>query len=182
MLLNARDGLLVVVDMQARLVPVLADPDGLSERVRFLLRAAGQLAVPVVASEQYPKGLGHTVGEVADYLPEGAVVEKMTFSAMREPAFRAALERHGAGRKQAVVCGAETHVCVLQTAAELAAAGYATTLVADAVGSRRESDRTAGLARLRDLGCAVATSEMVVFEWLERAGTDAFRRLAPLIK
>jgi nicotinamidase-related amidase len=182
MLLSARDGLLVVVDMQARLVPVLADPKSLSARVQFLLRAAAQLSVPVVASEQYPKGLGHTVPEVADYLPEGAVVEKMTFSAMREPAFRDALETRGAGRKQAIVCGAETHVCVLQTAAELAAAGYATTLVADAVGSRRESDRTAGLERLRDLGCQAATSEMVVFEWLERAGTDAFRRLAPLIK
>lgn len=182
MLLNAREGLLVVVDMQTRLVPVLADPDSLTARVQFLLRAAGQLSVPVVASEQYPKGLGHTVPEVAEYLPEGAVVEKMTFSAMREPAFREAVESHGAGRKQAIVCGAETHVCVLQTAAELAAAGYATTLVGDAVGSRRESDRTAGLERLRDLGCQVATSEMVVFEWLERAGTDAFRRLAPLIK
>ncbi|MBK1669163.1 hypothetical protein CKO28_14090 [Rhodovibrio sodomensis] len=182
MLLSAREGLLVVVDMQARLVPVLADPDSLSARVQFLLRAAAQLSVPVLASEQYPKGLGHTVQEVADYLPEGAVVQKMTFSAMREPAFREALETGGAGRRQAVVCGAETHVCVLQTAAELVAAGYATTLVADAVGSRRASDRTAGLDRLRDLGCQVATSEMVVFEWLERAGTDAFRRLAPLIK
>ena len=182
MLLSARDGLLVVVDMQARLVPVLADPDSLSARVQFLLRSAGQLSVPVVASEQYPKGLGHTIPEVAEYLPEGAVVEKMSFSAMREPAFRDALGRHAAGRGQAVVCGAEAHVCVLQTAAELQAAGYATTLVADAVGSRRESDRTAGLERLRAMGCQVATSEMVVFEWLERAGTDAFRRLAPLIK
>ena len=182
MLLSAREGLLVVVDMQARLVPVLADPENLVGRVQFLLRAAAQLSVPVVASEQYPKGLGHTVPEVSDYLPEGAVVEKMTFSAMREPAFREAVETRGAGRKQAVVCGAETHVCVLQTAAELAAAGYATTLVADAVGSRRESDRTAGLERLRAMDCQVATSEMVVFEWLERAGTDAFRRLAPLIK
>ncbi|MBK1695735.1 hydrolase [Rhodovibrio salinarum] len=182
MLLSARDGLLVVVDMQARLVPVLSDPDHVQARVQFLLRAAGQLQVPVVASEQYPKGLGPTVPEVADYLPEGAVVEKMTFSAMREPAFREALEARAAGRRQAVVCGAETHVCVLQTAAELQAAGYATTLVADAVGSRRENDRIAGLDRLRDLGCQIATSEMVVFEWLERAGTDAFRRLAPLIK
>lgn len=182
MLLNARDGLLVVVDMQARLVPVLADPDSLTARVQFLLRAAAQLSVPMVASEQYPKGLGHTVPEVADYLPDGAVVEKLTFSAMREPAFRDALESHAAGRRQAIVCGAEAHVCVLQTAAELQAAGYATTLVADAVGSRREADRTTGLERLRDAGCQVATSEMVVFEWLERAGTDAFRRLAPLIK
>ena len=122
MLLSAREGLLVVVDMQERLVPVLADPEALTGRVQFLLRAAAQLSVPVVASEQYPKGLGHTVADVAEYLPEGAVVEKMTFSAMREPAFRQAVETRGAGRKQAIVCGAETHVCVLQTAAELAAA------------------------------------------------------------
>ena len=182
MLLSARTGLLVVVDMQARLVPVLADPESLTARVQFLLRAAAHLGVPVVASEQYPKGLGHTVAAVGEDLPDGSVVEKMTFSAMREPSFREALETRGAGRQQVLVCGAETHVCVLQTAAELQAAGYATTLIADAVGSRRESDRAAGLARLRDLGCQIATSEMVVFEWLERAGTDAFRRLAPLIK
>jgi nicotinamidase-related amidase len=81
-----------------------------------------------------------------------------------------------------VLCGAETHVCVLQTAAELQAAGFAATVVADAAGSRLSADKAYGLARLRDLGCQVATTEMVVFEWLERAGTDDFRALAPLLK
>jgi nicotinamidase-related amidase len=182
MLHTARDGVLVVVDMQARLVPAIDGPERLQDRVAFLLEAAAELAVPVVCSEQYPAGLGHTVDPVAERLPEGALVEKMTFSAMGEPAFRQALATRAPGRGQAVVCGAETHVCVLQTAAQLQAAGYATTLVADAAGSRRPADKQAAIDRLRDLGCQIATSEMIVFEWLERAGTESFKRLAPRIK
>lgn len=182
MLLTAGQSLLVVVDMQDRLVPALAAPESLRNRVVLLLQAAARLEVPVLASEQYPQGLGETVAPVAQLLPAAARVEKMSFSVLREPAFRSALERLPAARRQAVVCGAETHVCVLQTAVELQAAGFDTTVVADAVGSRRESDKSHGLTRMRDHGCQVATSEMVVFEWLEQAGTDDFRALAPLLR
>ena len=114
-------------------------------------------------------------------LPDGAtVLPKLAFSCWREPVLRAALER--AGRRQVVVAGMETHVCVLQTALDLQEAGFAVHLAADASGSRRVEDRALGQARLRDRGVAVVTAEMVVFEWLERAEGPAFKTLIPAIK
>jgi len=180
MLLNASDCGLVVVDLQARLVPALADPEVVVRRARLLLQAAARLDVPVLATEQSPASIGHTVESVAAALPSGAVVEKTAFAATREARFQ---ERAAAlDRPRLVVCGAEAHVCVLQTALGLIEAGYAVAIAADAAGSRRMEDRELALARLRDAGADVVTSEMVVFEWLQRAGTDAFRALIPLIK
>lgn len=180
MLLRAGESILVVVDVQEKLLPALAEPEAAVSRVVTLMKAAKELEVPILVTEQYPRGLGSTVEEVRQLAPEDSVVEKVHFSAMREPAFAARL--YGLHHRQAVVCGAETHVCVLQTAAELAQAGYATHLVVDACASRRESDKQAAVRRLARRGVEIVTTEMVVFEWLERAATDAFREVSKLIK
>lgn len=180
MLLAAHSSALLVVDLQGRLVPALEEPDRLIERCRLVLHAARRLQVPVLATEQYPKGLGPTVAPVAELIRPEEVVGKIAFSALREalPAERIGM----LGRETLVVAGAEAHVCVLQTVLDLLARGRKVAVVADAVGSRRALDKQTGLVRMRRAGAQIVTADMVVFEWLERAGTDDFKALAPLLR
>lgn len=180
MLIDKDAAALLVVDIQARLAPAVEGAERIIDRTRLLLEAARRLAVPVLVSEQYPRGLGHTDERLGPLPPGSAVIDKTSFSCLREPRLRAHLDRLGRG--QVVLCGMETHVCVLQTALDLRHAGWEVFVVADAVGSRREASRTLGLERMRDRGIDVVDSEMVVFEWLERAATEPFRELIALIK
>ena len=179
MLLDAEDGLLFIVDIQARLAPAMTDPQATIARAAILLAAAERLAVPIVVSEQYPQGLGHTDERLP--LPSAArVFPKTAFSAARDPVIRAHLE--SLGRRQIVLCGMETHVCVLQTALDLAGHGFRPVVVADAVASRLPERKERGLARMAAAGVAVVDSEMVVFEWLGADGTPAFKELSRLIR
>jgi nicotinamidase-related amidase len=172
---------LVVIDVQERLAPAMPVPDAVPNALGLLLAAARTCRVPVTVSEQYPKGLGATLPAVVEALPEhSAFVEKMTFSAMREPDFAARIE--GVDRPRLVVTGMETHVCVLQTVLDALHGGLAVSVVADAVASRTAEDRLRGLDRMHAAGAEIVTAEMVVFEWLERAGTPAFKALSPLIR
>lgn len=180
MLLDRARSALLVVDVQARLAPAIADGEQVTGRVRVLIEAARALAVPVLVSEQYPKGLGHTVDALQPFLDGATVLPKTHFSCAREPALAEAIR--GLGRPQIVVCGMETHVCVLQTAIDLQGQGHAVHVAADAVGSRRPERRELGLARMRHAGCAIVDTEMVLFEWLGAAGTDEFRSLVALIR
>lgn len=180
MRLEAERSVLVVIDIQEKLVPAVEQPDALIARVRMLLEAAAVLEIPVVFTEQYPKGLGPTVAALRESIgPEGAI-SKVTFACTGEPAFARRLA--ALGRDQVIVCGMETHVCVLQTALGLREEGQRVAVVADAVSSRSPNDRRLGLKRMRSHGVDVVTAEMVLFEWLERAGTPAFKRLSALIK
>jgi nicotinamidase-related amidase len=180
MLLDRHRSALLVVDMQARLVPAIHEAEAVTARVRLLLDAARQLGVPVLASEQYPKGLGPTIEPVAALLPEGAALPKTTFSCARDPRLMQAIK--GLDREQLVVCGVEAHVCVLQSAIELQEQGFAVHVAADAVGSRQPLRRDLGLARMRHAGCVIVDTEMAVFEWLREAGSDEFRALSRLVK
>jgi len=184
MLLNAKRSHLLVVDLQARLMPAIHEGETIIPRVTILLQAATRLGVPVTVTEQYPKGLGPTVSAVLESVPsEAAVLPKTSFSAAGDPA---TMERitsiRGDGRDQAVICGVESHVCVLQTALGLKSAGLDVFVVADAVSSRSAHSVSAACARLLHAGCHWVTTEMVVFEWLERAATEDFRALSPLLK
>src|SRR5690349_15370623 len=123
MLLDRHRSALIVVDVQARLVPAIHDAEAVVARVRLLLEAARQLGVPALASEQYPKGLGPTLEPVAALLPEGAILPKTTFSCARDPRLMDAIK--GLDRDQLLVCGVEAHVCVLQSALELQVQGFA---------------------------------------------------------
>lgn len=180
MLLRAGSSALLVIDVQERLAPAIAERDSVVGNAGRLLKAARRLTVPALASEQYPHGLGPLVHELDRLVPHDARLEKTAFSCMGEPAFS---DRFlSLGREQAVLLGMETHVCVLQTALDLVATGVRTYVVADACGSRTVENKRAGLERMARAGVEVVTTEMVLFEWLGRAGTDAFRDLLGLIK
>lgn len=178
MLLEASRSSLLVVDVQTRLLPAMTDPELVVRNGTILLAAASQLQVPALVSEQYPQGLGPTV---PDLIVAGVpILPKMTFSCAADQAIAAAVR--ASGREQLVIAGIEAHVCVLQTALDFRAAGRQVYVVADAVSSRRPESKAVALDRLRQAGVAVVTTEMVVFEWLHRAGSDAFRALSKLIK
>jgi nicotinamidase-related amidase len=180
MLIDATSSCLLIVDVQAKLLPKMAAREEVVANAAVLLKAARRIAVPVLVSEQYTRGLGATVPELRDLLPENAIVEKMSFSCLGEPAFCTQLDR--LQRRQAVVAGIEAHVCVLQTVEGLLEQGIQTFVVADAVSSRAPADCAAALGRLARSGAEIVTTEMVVFEWLARAGTPEFKELSALIK
>lgn len=180
MLLSAARSCLVVVDVQERLAPAIANAEAVVARVSIVMRAAQRLGIPILVTEQYPKGLGPSVAAVAALAPPGATVSKVHFSSAAEPEFASRVE--ALDRDQLVVVGMEAHVCVLQTALGLAESGYRVAVVADAVGSRREQDRALALERMRAAGLTIVSSEMVVFEWLHRAATPEFKEVSALIK
>lgn len=172
MLMDREQSALLVIDIQERLLPHIEDWQRVLENALWLTRLAQRLAVPVMASEQYPKGIGHTHAALTALLPPSAIGEKNHFSCVAAQCLPALA---GAERRQMVVCGIESHVCVLQTALDLRWQGKEVFVVADAVGSRRAADRDLALARMRGHGIEVVSREMVAFEWLKRAATDEFR-------
>lgn len=182
LLLDRQASLLLIVDIQEKLAPSIGGVDGVLRNTVALIEAAGRLAVPILITEQYRKGLGPTVAPVASAAGEyhAPVFEKTHFNATREADFHAAVTAQG--RRDIILCGTEAHVCVLQTALGLLQMGLRPVIAADAVGSRKIFDRDRGLERLRDAGILLATTEMVIFEWLERAGTETFRDLLPVIR
>jgi nicotinamidase-related amidase len=182
MLIHAETSCLIVIDMQERLVPAMQAPARTIRNARVLITAARELAVPVLLTEQYPQGLGPTVPELARAAAEAnaAILPKMHFSCMEDPGFAAAFE--ATGRGQAVIAGMEAHICVMQTAVSLMDQGYEVFVVTDATSSRTLESEKACLDRLQASGAGIVTTEMVVFEWLGRAGTPAFKALLPLIK
>jgi nicotinamidase-related amidase len=175
---------LLVVDVQERLAAAMP-PDALAElekNAAILLETAALLGVPVVVSEQYPKGLGPTVASIAAKLAARGVVPlaKMTFDACSELAISRALTESGA--RNVVVLGMETHVCVFQTARELVKRGYATHVVADAVTSRREENRRLGLGLCERAGAVLTATETVAFDLVEKAGTNEFKAVSKLVR
>lgn len=180
MLIDAASSSLLIVDVQQNLGPVMADPRSVYRGCSLLLRAATRLDLPITVSEQYPKGLGPTMGELLELTPPDSVVEKIHFSCAAEPAIKARLD--GFGRKQVVIAGIEAHVCVLQSAIGFHQAGYQVFVVADACSSRVTANHQAAMARMAQAGIGIVTVEMVVFEWLHRASTPEFKELSRLIK
>jgi nicotinamidase-related amidase len=175
---------LLVVDVQERLVAAMSEArmETLLRNAGILLDAASHLGVRVFATEQYPKGLGPTVPALATKLQALGVspVAKMTFDACGDAAISRPL---GALSPRAVVVlGMETHVCVFQTVRELVRRGYDVHVPIDAVASRTEENRAAGLSLCERAGAVATTTETVVFDWLERAGTDAFKVVSKLVK
>ena len=178
--MNAKDSLFLIVDIQEKLAPVMFHKeDVIAENVK-LLKTAKTLNIPYLVTEQYPQGIGGTVSDLSDLFEPSDVVEKMTFSSMGEPSFVDAIEKKG--KKQIIVSGMETHVCVLQTVMDLLDAGYNVFVVEDAVSSRTAKNKLLGLDRMRHAGAHIVSTEMVMFEWLERAGTADFKAVLPLIK
>lgn len=170
---------LLVIDVQARLLPVMNDWQRLLDKVMWLVQVARRMGVPVIASEQYPKGLGLTQPDLRALLPAAGIVEKLHFSCVAAGMFNSEpSDLAGAERGQVVVCGIESHVCVLQTVLDLRAQGRSVFVVADAVSSRDPADKALALERMRRHGAEVVSGEMVAFEWLEQAGTPLFKEIS----
>jgi nicotinamidase-related amidase len=170
----------LVVDVQERLCPAMP-PGDLARLVKYtkaLLGAARALELPVLATEQYPKGLGHTLPELRELLPPP--LQKLHFSCGADPGFAAALA--ATGRRQVVMAGMETHVCVFQTARDLAEAGYEVFVCADAVASRTDEHRQVGLTLCHEAGATVTTAETAIFDLLHQCATPEFKAVAPLVR
>ena len=167
---------LIVIDIQEAFRGAVADFDRVARAAATLIEGAEATGIPVIVTEQYPKGLGHTVAEVADRLPDGVKpIEKLVFSAAEADGFDLA------GRDQAIVCGIEAHVCVNQSVLDLLERGTDVHVVADAVASRTEANREIGLARAERAGAALTSVETALFELLARAGTEEFKLVQRLV-
>jgi nicotinamidase-related amidase len=167
---------LVVIDVQEGFRPAVPDFEHVARAVATLARGAGSIGIPVVVTEQYPKGLGETVPEVAEALPSGTEpVDKVVFAASEAEGFDLA------GRDQALLCGIETHVCVNQTALDLLDRGVQVHVAEDAVGSRFDDNKRVGLRKMERAGAVLTSVETALFELLGRAGTDEFKQVQKLV-
>ncbi|WP_018232652.1 hydrolase [Thioalkalivibrio thiocyanodenitrificans] len=182
-LCHAARSQLLIVDMQERLAGAMdsAERESALRAAGILAQAAGQMDVPVVVSEQYPRGLGPTVDALHRQFPDTTrILEKIAFSCCGDSGILDAL--NAARRPQVVVCGMETHVCVLQTAMDLLEAGFQPFVVEDAACSRNPANKVNALHRLRQAGAVVTNCESVLFEWLRDARHARFKALTALIK
>jgi nicotinamidase-related amidase len=179
--LSASTSQLVVIDIQPKLCGVM-DADSVQSVINntaLLLQAARLCEVPVIATEQYPQGLGETSPEIKLHLDPVQPIAKTAFSACDEPKFNQHLHRD---RPQVVITGMEAHICVLQTALDLLAAGKQVFIVEDAIISRKENNRANAVARMRQAGCIITNTESVLFEHLRNAQHPAFKTISKLIR
>lgn len=177
----ARDHVQVLtIDFQEKLLPKILNSEDVAQRALTFARFARLLDLPILWTEQYPKGIGPTTEAFREVLADLVPIEKTSFGCFGQPGFS---ERVAAnGRRQLVIIGIEAHVCVLQTALAAVDLGYEVYVVRDAVGSRTALDRDAGLERMRQEGVRLVTVEMAMFEILRAAGTPEFKKVLPLIK
>lgn len=161
-------------------MPLIHEGNRVLEQARKLIQVARLLRLPILASEQYPKGIGPTCADIKQALRDTPIIEKLTFSGCGAESFWPAWNAFQ--RPQAIVCGVETHVCVQQTVLDLIERGQSLFVLADAVGSRRALDHNLALQRMHDAGAIVTTTESVIFELLGRAGTAEFKEVLKLVK
>lgn len=178
--LTADRTVLVVVDLQEKFRDLIHGMDQVMERSRRLIGFCRELKIPVLVTEQYPRGLGVTASEIREACRPFTAIEKMTFSCAGADGFNQALR--ATGRDQVILCGIETHVCVYQTACDLLREGRQVIIAADAVSSCGAADRELGLQRLRDVGADIMGTQMIMFEILREAGTPAFRNVSALLR
>lgn len=180
MLLKSEDSQLLIVDIQGRLMPAMEGAEHAIDRSVIVTRAARRLGIPITASRQYPKGLGPLVPAIDDLVEEGETLDKTAFSCAADPGLAAHVMSHN--KRQVVICGVETHVCVLQTAMGFIARGLLPYVVVDACTSRNGTDKVAAVDRMRAAGIGIVTSEMVCFEWMGDATNESFKDISKLIK
>jgi nicotinamidase-related amidase len=173
---------LFVVDMQEKLLPPIWEKERLVRNVQLLIRLAGILKIPAMVTVQYAKGLGNTVPEIASMLPETSPIDKLTFSCFGSDVFCSLLKRLPGRRSTALLCGMETHICVMQTALGALREGYLVHVASDAVSSRTELNWKLGLGRMQAAGAILSSTEMMIYELLRSSGAPAFRELLPYLK
>jgi nicotinamidase-related amidase len=173
---------LVVVDIQEKLLPPIFEKERLVRNARLLIRLAGILNMPVLATTQYVRGLGPVIPAIAELLPSQHFLEKMAFGCFGSDQFCSALKALPGQRTTLLVCGMETHICVLQTVLGALEKGYLVHIAADAVSSRTELNWQLGLDRMKSAGAVVASTEMIIYELLRAAGTAEFKEMLKYLK
>jgi nicotinamidase-related amidase len=181
--LQAEHCALLVIDIQEKLLPPIFNKETLVRNTQLLLRLASILSVPTTATTQYVKGLGPTVAGVSSLLPaEQEPFDKLEFSCFGSDRFCSSLKALPPARNTVLLCGMETHICVMQTALAALEKGYIVHVAADAVGSRSEFNWKIGLERMRDAGCVISSTEMIMYELLRQSGTAAFKEMLKHLK
>jgi len=173
---------LIVVDIQDKLLPPIWEKERLVRNAQLLIRLAGILKIPALVTTQYSKGLGATVPEISSLLPETPSIDKLMFSCFGSEAFCSLLKRLPGQRTTVLLCGMETHICVMQTALGALREGYLVHVASDAVSSRTELNWRIGLERMRAAGAILSSTEMMIYELLRSSGAPAFKELLPHLK
>ena len=179
-MLTADNTVLLVVDIQGKLATLMHEKDRLYAAAAKILRGAKVLDLPIIVTEQNPAGLGSTVAELAEDIEGATVISKFAFSCCGEPAFTNAIA--ATGRKQVLLCGIETHICVYQTAVGLLDAGYVVHILADAASSRTALNRQVGLDKMIAAGAQITSVETALFEILQVAEGEKFKQILRIVK
>ncbi|MCW4020637.1 MAG: hydrolase [Candidatus Bathyarchaeota archaeon] len=179
-LISRKGTVLVVIDVQEKLFPHIAEKERTAKNVARLIRFAQIMKIPIVLTEQYPKGLRHTIPDVKNLVSAIRPIEKVEFSCLASEKFKESLVNLEA--KTLIIVGIEAHICVTQTALESSNNGYRVCVVSDAVSSRNLEDKAVALERLRQNGITVASTEMLIYEILEKAGAPEFKEALKLVK
>jgi nicotinamidase-related amidase len=170
----------LVIDIQEKLFPHIDNHDSLQTNCKILLSGLNVLGIPVVVTEQYSKGLGSTIKKLSNLITDFDPIEKLSFSCCGEKKFLEAV--HEYGKRNIIICGIETHVCVLQTVIDLIERGYHPVIIEDCVSSRKPKDRETALKRMAREGVIITTYESILFELCEVARTDQFKQISKLVK
>jgi len=170
----------VVIDIQSRLYPFIQGHEEITRNNRILIRGFQILNIPIVVTQQYTKGLGETIPELAEVLGKYHYIEKMAFSCCDEPRFNEDLAL--ASKMYVIVTGIEAHVCVMQTVNDLIGQGYIPVVVEDCIGSRKPNDKHMAVERMRQAGAIITTYESILFELLKYSGTPEFKEISKLVK
>lgn len=180
--LEAEQCALIVVDVQEKLLPPIFERERLVRNSQLLIRLAGILKIPAIVTTQYSKGLGTTVPEISSLLPEVETIDKLNFSCFASDVFCSTLKRIPGNRNTVLLCGMESHICVMQTALGALREGYLVHVASDAVSSRTEWNWKIGLQRMQVAGAIISSAEMMMYELLRSSGSQAFKELLPYLK
>lgn len=179
MRIRPEDTSAIVIDYQEKIVPAMANKEALLKKTVILLKGLQLLGIPMILTTQYAKGLGMNLPEITEAIGSEAYIDKGTFSVYDSHEAKAKL---GTDRKNVIICGIEAHICVLQTIIDLVAAGYQPILVADCVSSRSVEDKEMALLRAQQEGALITTTESILYELLQKSGSDTFKQISKLIK
>ncbi|MFA5554997.1 MAG: hydrolase [Phycisphaerae bacterium] len=171
---------LAVVDVQGKLAQLMHEKEKLFSNITILIKSAKLLNIPIIWCQQAPDALGSTILEIVELLPEINPINKTSFSCCNEPQFKNNLLR--LNRRDIILCGIETHICIYQTAADLQRFGYQPCVITDAVSSRTEFNKTAALDKMKTMGINICSTEMILFELLKNANHENFKQIAKLVK
>ena len=174
------DTIALVVDFQEKLMPVMANKEELEARTNILVNGLKTLEVPMIITQQYTKGIGMTIPSLLESAETEEYFDKLTFSCFDDEVIKAKIKE--SGKKNVIVCGIESHICVLQTCIDLKEAGYNPILVVDCMSSRKEPDKEIAILRAQQEGILLTTTEAILFELTRKAGNPTFKVISKLIK